>query len=351
MQLGGLLLGLSDVPIADTLPTNPAPDEGMRNVGASPKGHEVNSHASHPQPGVLSDPTTFAEYLTFVLVEDTPEDAFAGIADSVISVAKSIGQKDPSATLSITLGISHDAWQRLLPDHALPRALEPFEAMSIDDRTFPSTPGDLFCMIKSQRMDLNFQAAKHLMQELTGVARLTEDVQGYQYLDNRDMIDFVDGTENPIDEERADSVLVGGEQPDNAGGSYLTVQIYVDRQQLWDAQTTEYQELVIGRTKMDDIELDDDTKPAWAHNAKSKVEEGGEEIKMFRQNRPFGNAMEYGTVYIGFARTPEVVTTSLKQMITADENGDYDRLLDFTEARTGTNYFVPSQAFLEGFAH
>lgn len=101
---------------------------------------------------------------------------------------------------------------------------------------------------------------------------------------------------------------------------------------------------------MDNVELDDETKPAWAHNAKSKVEQDGEEIKMFRQNRPFGNAMEHGTLFVGFARSPVVLMTSLRQMITADENGDYDRLLDFVEAKTGTNYFIPPQTFLDTFA-
>jgi putative iron-dependent peroxidase len=309
----------------------------------------MNSPAMQAQPGVLSDPTTFAEYLTFVLAGDPGTGAFAGIADSIISIAKSIGQKDPAAGLSMTLGLSHNGWKQLLPDRAAPRGLAPFEALSDGGRAFPSTPGDVFCMIKSERMDLNFQAAKHLKEALGGVADLTEDLQGFMYLDNRDMIDFVDGTENPIDDERAEAVLVGSEQPGYSGGTYLTVQVYIDRQDLWNAQTTEYQEKVVGRTKMDDIELDDDAKPAWAHNAKSKVEQDGEEIPMYRQNRPFGTAMEHGTVFVGFASTPEVVATALKQMIIADEDGNYDRLLDFVEAKTGTNYFVPSEAFLEQF--
>jgi len=308
------------------------------------------SPAWHPQPGVLSDPTTFAEYLTFTVIGTPQPDAIDGIAGSVVGIAKSIGQKDPAARLSITLGISHNGWQLLLPGHEMPQSLAPFEAMSDGDRVFPSTPGDLFCMIKSERIDLNFQAAKYLKQSLMGVAELIEDIQDFKYLDNRDMIDFVDGTENPVGAERAEAVLVGDEQPAFSSGSYLTVQRYVDRRQLWDAQTTEQQEKVIGRTKMDDVELDDDTKPAWAHNAKSKVEKDGEEVKMFRQNRPFGNAMEHGTMFVGFSGSPEVLTTSLRQMITADENGDYDRLLDFVEARTGTNYFVPPQTFLEHFA-
>lgn len=109
-------------------------------------------------------------------------------------------------------------------------------------------------------------------------------------------------------------------------------------------------ERVVGRTKIDNVELDDADKPAWAHNAKSKVEEDGEEIAMFRQNRPFGNAMEHGTMFVGFARSPEVVAASLRQMIAADENGDYDRLLDFIVAKTGTNDFVPPRPLIEQFA-
>ena len=120
----------------------------------------MDSYTAQAQPGVISDPTTFAEYLTFVLVDDLQADAFAVIADNIINIRKSIGQKDPSAGLSLTLGISHNGWKRLLPDRAQPRGLVPFEALHNGDRTFPSTPGDVFCMIKSERMDLNFQASR-----------------------------------------------------------------------------------------------------------------------------------------------------------------------------------------------
>jgi len=310
----------------------------------------MNSHASRAQSGVLSNPNTFAEYLTFILSDSLPSDAIDVVAGSVVGIEKSIGHKDLAAQLTITVGLSHNGWQRLLPEVEMPQHLAPFEAMRDGDRSFPSTPGDVFCMIKSERMDLNLQAAKYLKQALMETAELTEDIQGFAYLGNRDLIGFVDGTENPIDDERCDAVLVGDEQQALTGGSYLTVQRYVDRSKLWETQTTEEQEKVIGRTKMDNVELDDDTKPAWAHTAKANVEDDGEEIMMFRQNRPFGNAMEHGTMFVGFARAPEVLTTSLRQMITADEDGDYDRLLDFVEARTGTNYFIPPKPFLEQFA-
>jgi len=306
----------------------------------------MSNYAHDAQAGVLTDPSTFAEFLTFVVTDTPPDDAIERIVGAAVGIEKSIRQKDPESQLAITLAISANGWERLLPEVPAPRGLVPFEALADGDRVFPATPGDLFFMIKSERMDLNFQAAKYLAAEIRGIGELVEDIQGFKYLDNRDMIDFVDGTENPIDEERALAVLVGDEQPGYSGGSYLTVQRYVDRQDAWDSRSTEEQELVVGRTKMDNVELDDEVKPPWAHNAKSKVEEDGEEILMFRQNRPYGNAMEHGTMFVGFAGRPEVVDTALRQMIIADDNGDYDHLLDFVEARTGANYFVPSRSFL-----
>ncbi len=310
----------------------------------------MNSNVSRAQPGVVTDPRAFADFVTFVLAEPLPADGVKAIVESISGAERSVAQQDPAASLTITLGISHNAWTRLLAGHEMPQDLTPFEAMQDGDRNFPSTPGDLFCMIKSDRLDLNFLAAKELKLALVGVAELTEDIQGFGYLDSRDLIGFVDGTENPVDDERADAVLVGDEQPGLAGGSYLTVQRYKHRAELWEAQTIEAQEKVIGRTKPDDIEMDDATKPASAHSARSVVRVDGQQIKMYRQNRAFGNAMEYGTMFVGFARTADAIIVSLQQMITEDENGDYDRLLDFVVAETGTNYFVPPKHFLEQLA-
>ncbi|MDD1792110.1 Dyp-type peroxidase [Enterovibrio sp. ZSDZ42] len=308
----------------------------------------MNELASIAQIGVLTDPTTHAEFLTFVLKDQWLNVDEVGDALSQLpGIEKSIRQKDPTANVSVTIGFSANAWPLLFPDLPLPTELHVFPEMKDGPRHFPSTAGDIFLMVKSERKDLNFQIAKYTAKAISGIADLSEDIQGYKYLDNRDMIDFVDGTENPIDEERVESVLIDDENDTYLGGSYLVVQRYIDRQSLWDDQSTEHQEKVVGRTKMDDIELSDNEKPAWAHNNKSKVEVDGQEVKMFRQNRPYGNAIEHGTMFVGFAKTPTIIETSLTQMINADVNGDYDRLLDFVEAKTGSSYFVPSQSFID----
>lgn len=298
------------------------------------------------QPGAISDPTAFAEYLTFVVRDDdlTPARLTDALA-MIDNATKSIRQKDPAGNVSSTVGFSRRAWTLLFPEESLPEGLVDFPAMSDGDRVFPATPGDVFVMVKAGRIDFAYQAAKYIIQGFRPFADCIEDTRGFRYLDDRDLIDFVDGTENPTGADRAATVLVP-EGP-YAGGAFLVVQRYIDRDEEWHAQSTEEQEGVIGRTKMDDIEIADSAKKPYAHNVKSKVEIDGVEIKMYRQNRAIGNALEHGTMFVGFAAALSTITTSLTQMITADADGNYDHLLDFVDARTGGAFFVPPQAFLD----
>jgi putative iron-dependent peroxidase len=302
------------------------------------------------QGGLLSDPTPFVEYLTLELKQDKYEaEQVSAIIDEFSKIAKSIGQKDTTAMMTVTIGFSFKGWTSLFPKEPIPAELHPFIELRSADRHFPSSPGDIFLMVKSMRIDLNYQASKYILSTFKPIANAIQDIQGYKYLDNRDLIDFVDGTENPQSIERAKAVIIDSEP--YAGGSYLIAQQYLDKQEKWDSLTTEYQEGVIGRTKIDDIEIADDKKQPYAHTLKSKVEIDGVEIKMLRQNRAFGNAMEHGTMFIGFAKSASVMETSLKQMIEPDEDGHHDKLLDFVSAKTGALYFIPPQAFLEDMSN
>lgn len=300
------------------------------------------------QNGLLTNPTSHTEYLTFVLNTQKPKKEDIDYAlTKIFNIEKSVSQKDSNSQLTITTAFSAKAWPLLFPDQPLPKELHTFQELKDGSRHFPSTPGDIFFMIKSTRMDLNYQSAKHLRKAFKPFADLTEDIQGFQYLDNRDMIDFVDGTENPKGDKRTHWVLT--EEKNYKGGSYLVVQKYIDHFEKWDELTDFEQEGAIGRTKMDDIEIDDDKKTPYAHNVKSKVHVDGVEQKMLRQNRPFGNAMEHGTMFIGFAKSVSILEKSLKQMITADKDGNYDKLLDFVTAKTGANYFVPPASFFDDY--
>ena len=175
---------------------------------------------------------------------------------------------------------------------------------------------------------------------------------GFRYFDYRDLLGFVDGTENPRGAAAADAVVVGDEDADFSGGSYVIIQKYLHDLGAWNALSTEAQERIIGRTKLSDIELDDSVKPTSAHSALTTIVENGKEIKILRDNMPFGRPGhgEFGTYFIGYSRSPRTIEQMLENMFIGRPPGNYDRLLDFSQAVTGNLFFVPSATFLENVA-
>ena len=203
--------------------------------------------------------------------------------------------------------------------------------------------------IRAKRMDLCFELATQIMTQLGAAVTPVDEVHGFRYFDDRDLLGFVDGTENPSAQAAIDAAYIGAEDAAFAGGTYVIVQKYLHDLAGWNALSTETQEFIIGRRKLSDIELDDATKPAYAHNALAKVVVDGKEIKIIRDNMPFGRVAEkeFGTYFIGYARSPRTIELMLDNMFIGQPPGNYDRLLDFSVARTGNLFFVPSATFLE----
>jgi len=190
------------------------------------------------------------------------------------------------------------------------------------------------------------------MAKLGDAVTAVDEVHGFRYFDDRDLLGFVDGTENPTAQAASEAVYIGDEDADFAGGSYVIVQKYLHDMAGWNALSSETQERIIGRGKLSDIELDDATKPSYAHNALTIIEEGGKEIKIVRDNMPFGRVAEgeFGTYFIGYARSPRTIEQMLENMFVGKPPGNYDRLLDFSVAKTGNLFFVPSATFLDHVA-
>jgi putative iron-dependent peroxidase len=228
--------------------------------------------------------------------------------------------------------------------------LHPFPAIVGDKHRAVSTPGDLLFHIRATQMDLCFELAGQIMERLRGTVTVVDEVHGFKYFDERDLLGFVDGTENPTGRVAHDAVIVGDSDAAFAGGSYVVVQKYVHDLDTWNALPVEAQERVVGRTKLSDIELPDNVKPSNSHVALNVITgPDGAELKILRDNMPFGNLgrREFGTYYIAYANTPRVTERLLTNMFIGDPPGNYDRILDFSTAVTGTLYFVPSQDFLD----
>jgi putative iron-dependent peroxidase len=215
----------------------------------------------------------------------------------------------------------------------------------------PATAGDLLFHIRARRMDLCFELAGQLMNRLAGSVRVCDEVHGFKYFDERDLLGFVDGTENPTGQAAiAAATVAASADPDFAGGSYVIVQKYLHDLTTWNALPVEEQERVVGRTKLSDIELADDVKPANSHVALNTITDGdGTERQIVRDNMPFGRvgAGEFGTYFIGYSATPSVTEQMLENMFVGNPPGTYDRILDFSTAVTGSLFFVPSADFLD----
>lgn len=306
---------------------------------------------AEPQVSSLAFSGNSAVFLTLCIGET---DADAALVREVCAMGptlvRSVGQRDPAAALSCVVAIGADAWERLVPGRGRPKQLHAFRALSDGSRTAPATDGDVFLHVRAERRDFCHELVRLIMAKLGESVRVVDETHGFAYMDNRDLVGFVDGTENPGGTARGRWTMVGDEDPDYAGGSYVTVQRYVTDFVKWGSIPTEEQERVIGRTKADDIELDDDACPPSAHKARTTIVRGDGEQKIVRHNLAWGTSTEAGTYFIAYARDLSVTEEMLARMFVADAAGVYDRLLDFSRAVTGAHFFAPSLEVLEALA-
>jgi putative iron-dependent peroxidase len=301
------------------------------------------------EPQAVLSPLTEAAIFLVATVEPASEPPVRQVLSDLGALVRSVGFKVPEGALTCVVGVGSAAWDRLFGPPR-PARLHPFQEVVGPKHTAVATPGDLLFHIRAQRFDLCFGLAERLLSALRGCVKVEDEVHGFKSFDARDLLGFVDGTENPTGGKAAAAVEVGDEDAGFRGGSYVVVQKYLHDLKSWGSLPVEDQEMVIGRTKLSDVELPDDVKPSNSHVALNTiVDEAGEEKEIFRLNMPFGQAGtgEYGTYYIAYAKDPSVIEEMLGNMFVGRPPGNYDRVLDFSTAVTGGLFFVPTIDFLE----
>ncbi|MGA2410292.1 MAG: Dyp-type peroxidase, partial [Candidatus Binataceae bacterium] len=308
----------------------------------------TNAPRITPQPVVV--PLTRAAIFLVATVKPGGENVATvrALCADLSALVRAVGFREPQGNLSCVMGFGSEAWDRLFGPPR-PAELHPFREFHAGSRHAIATPGDLLFHIRAERDDLSFELATLIIAKLSDAVTVVDEVHGFGYFDARDLLGFVDGTENPANQEAVEAALIGTEDPAFAGGSYVIVQKYLHDMAGWNSLPTEVQERIIGRTKLSDVELDDTVKPTSAHNALTVIEENGVEIKILRANMVFGQVGqgEFGTYFIGYARSPRTTEQMLENMFIGRPPGNYDRLLDFSRAVTGGLFFVPSLTFFE----
>jgi putative iron-dependent peroxidase len=301
-------------------------------------------------PQDMLSPLTRAALFLVVSIDPGGESRVRDVLPELAGLQRAVGFRAAEATLSCVTAIGSDAWDRLFAGPR-PAELHPFRELTGPVHRAVATPGDLLFHIRAQRPDLCFALGSEIMDGLHEAVTVQDEVHGFKYFDVRDLLGFVDGTENPVGPAARDAVLIGPEDQAFTGGSYVIVQKYLHDLEAWNALAVEAQERAIGRTKLSNIELDDAVKAADSHVALTTITDpDGTEREILRDNMPFGavGRREFGTYFIGYARTPTVIERMLERMFLGAPPARHDRVLDFSTAQTGTSFFVPSADFLDG---
>jgi porphyrinogen peroxidase len=305
--------------------------------------------SQNPAAQPVLTPLTASAVILVLRINSGGEAVAHDLLADLSGLARTVAFRSPEGRLAVVAGVGSAAWDRLFAGPR-PAELHPFRPLDGARHRALATPGDLLFHIRAATMDLCWELASLIVDRLAGAATVLDEVHGFKYFDERDLLGFVDGTENPTGPAAAAAVTIVAEDPPFAGGSYVIVQKYLHDMDAWNAITVEEQERVIGRAKLSNVEMDDDVKPANSHVALNTiVEPDGTQRQILRDNMPFGTvgAGEYGTYFIGYAATPSVTELMLQRMFIGDPPGNYDRILDFSTAVTGTLFFVPTADFLD----
>jgi putative iron-dependent peroxidase len=277
-------------------------------------------------------------------------DRVRAVIGDIGGLVRAVGFRHLQGRLSCIVGIGSDAWDRL-GQARRPAQLHALAEIRGAVHTAVSTPGDLLFHIRAERVDMCFELERLLLAALGDDVVVVDEVHGFRYCDSRDLLGFVDGTENPTGHALRQSSLVADEDREFAGGSYIVVQKYLHDLSAWQAIPAATQEGIIGRSKPDNVELDDG--PRKSHKSLTTiVDDAGTEHDILRDNMPFGRPGqgEYGTYFIGYARNLWVIEQMLRNMFVGVPQGEHDRILDFSTAVTGSVFFAPSSVMLEGLA-
>jgi putative iron-dependent peroxidase len=288
-----------------------------------------------PQPGIFAQGTRSHHYLEF----DLRPDATRGEVRNVLAALR-----EPPVTAggaNLVLAMSRRLLELLDPEGA-PPDLQPFAAVDGPGGSLPSTQHDLWLWIHGTNSDVTVDVGRAATVALAPVAELAFELPAFVYKESRDFTGFIDGTENPPVWEAPLVVAVPEGRP-GAGGSYVLAVQFTHDLGRFHALPEAEQERVIGRTKDDSVELDDDAKPGDAHIARVVIEgEDGEELEIYRRSTPWGTVREQGLMFVAFSNDLDLLDEMVGRMYGTRGDGGHDRLLAFTHAVTGAVYFAPS---------
>jgi putative iron-dependent peroxidase len=283
-----------------------------------------------PQAGIFALGTSSHAYLEFDLLDARRSKEFASTIAAI---------REPRTTtggVNFVIGFRPELWRDIAQVDA-PLGVEGFnkEIRGTEGFVMPSTQHDALVWLSGSAYDIVFDMARGVVHDLAGQASLAEETSSWSYHHDRDLTGFVDGSENPTLLDAPIAALLPERVP-GAAGSVLLLQKWKHKVAEWEAQSIPQQERIMGRTKLDSIELEN--KPPDSHVARTDQDEFG---NIFRRNMPYGTVDDHGTVFVGFSRDQRRLSRMLESMAGL-VTGTRDALTRFTQPLTGSYYFVPA---------
>jgi len=210
----------------------------------------------------------------------------------------------------------------------------------------PATQRDIFIWVVGEDRGDVMAAVVQVTETLSAVADLVLDLDGFKTRDARILTGFVDGTGNPgTDEKKRAAALIPEGQP-GEGGSFVLGQKWTHKLEAFLSMSVVAQEKVIGRTKETNIELEGTALPPESHVGRTDIDVNDVPMKMYRRGTPYGNGADKGLYFLAFACDMGRFTHVIDSML-GKTDGVTDRMMDFSDALTGSYWFMPSQEDLD----
>jgi putative iron-dependent peroxidase len=283
-----------------------------------------------PQAGIFALGTSSHAYLEFDILEATKCREFAKTISAI---------REPRTTtggVNFVIGFRPELWRDIVPEDA-PPGVEGFnnQIQGTEGFVMPATQHDGLVWLSGSAYDVVFDMARSVIHDLACQASLREETSSWSYRHDRDLTGFIDGSENPTLLDAPTAALLPEGVP-GAAGSILLLQKWKHNVAEWEALPIDRQERIMGRTKVDSIELEN--KPSDSHVARTDQDDFG---NIFRRNMPYGKVDDHGTMFVGFSADQKRLSRMLESMAGL-VTGTRDALTRFTQPLTGSYYFVPS---------
>lgn len=299
------------------------------------------------QKGICAEPNLHALYLLFNVVDDDFASVRLKLAN-ILDIFNHFDDEHYEAMVSGVIGIGSAFWPEIYP-MSKPAYLSSFPDMQCDDRCAPVLLCDIFIQIRADRLDICQAIGIEVMQSLKHHTELVEQIQAFRYLDGRDWTGFIICDDNPRGREKFEIALVGKEDPEFTGGSYIHVQRYRHDLDRWSKLSEKRQQQVMGKTKQHNMDVVDSGLDSHAFRTKIAGPTGQYPI-LLNQSMPYGDMTNQGLYYVACSNHPQSFKNLLHSRIYGDSNGHYDKLLDYSNAETGAAFFAPTTTFIRKYS-